>query len=75
MDEKSLYDECVEAGFDLDNHESDLYIKDCQAARTLLNQRGQKFERFLSAVDGSMWLDVPFVYQPFWDAKTKVGNG
>jgi len=71
---KTLYEECVEAGFDLDHHESDLYIKDCTAARALLSRRGgHYFETFISQIDGSMWLDVPFAYQPFWDAKTKAG--
>jgi hypothetical protein len=64
---KTLYDECLEAGFDLDHHESDLYIKDCQAVRTLLNQRGREFTQFTSQVDGKIWLDVTFAYQPYWD--------
>ena len=66
--EKTLYEECVEAGFDLDHHESDLYIKDCQAARTLLNQYGRQFTRFVSQIDGHRWWDVPVAYQPYWDA-------
>jgi hypothetical protein len=73
--EPTLYALCIEAGFEIDHHESDLYIKDCQAARTLLNQHGKKIEPFRSEKDGAMWLDVPFAYQPYWDEKTKVGSG
>lgn len=67
---KSLYELCVEAGLTIDHHESDLYIKDCTAARVLLSTHGQHFEIFLSEVDGVVWLDVLFAYQPYWDKPT-----
>jgi hypothetical protein len=71
---KTLYDSCVAAGLEMDHHESDLYLYDCPEAREILGQYNQKFEEFIDNIDGEDWLDVPFMYQPFWDAKTKVGN-
>ena len=68
--EPTLYDECVEANLELDHHESDLYIKDCTAARELLAKHNHTFETFTSQIDGAVWLDVPFAYQPYWDEKT-----
>ncbi len=69
MNIPTLYDECVKAEFELDHHESDLYIKDCQAARELLNRHNQTFTTFTSQLDNTRWLDVPFMYTPFWDNK------
>ena len=70
--EKTLYDECVEANLELDHHESDLYIKDCMTARLLLARYDDAFDTFISQIDGAVWLDVPFAYQPYWEEKTKV---
>lgn len=72
--DKSVYDLCIEFGFEIDHHESDLYIKDCQAARTLLNQRGQQYTCFTSQIDGHVWLDVPFAYMPFWTNAAAMRN-
>lgn len=67
---KNLYEACVEAKLEIDHHESNLYIKDCPVARALVYQYAYKLKLFSEG-----WLDVPFAYQPFWDAKTKVANG
>lgn len=72
INNKTLYDRCIEAGLKTDHHESTLYLKDCPVAREILGQYNQKFEEFIDNIDGENWLDVPFMYQPFWDAKTKV---
>jgi Zn-finger protein len=71
MSKNSLYSECVEAGLELDHHESDLYIKDCPKARELLDSRKIKFETFRCRFDGAVWLDAPFCYIPFWEALDK----
>lgn len=64
--QEGLYDACVQANLTLDNHESDLYIKDCPKARELLEQYGKSYYVFNSQVDDQLWLDVPFAYLPFW---------
>ncbi len=71
----SLFDELEAAGCQLDNHESDLYVRDTPEARAILNQHGQKFTTFTSDADGQRWLDVPFMYAPFWRKKGMTGNG
>ena len=67
MKTQTIYDECMEKGFEIDHHESDLYIKDCPKARELLDRHNQPFTSFISQIDGEAWLDVPFAYQPFWN--------
>ena len=66
----SLYTELKAAGVPLDHHESDLYAKDCTKAREIMKANGIKTTgAFCSQVDGYMWLEFPFMYEPFWDAK------
>jgi len=68
---KNIYEQCVAAGLEIDHHESDLYIKDCPAARDLLGKNEQNFDEFEDSKD-IKWLEVPFAYQPFWDKKAKI---
>jgi len=74
MDE--LYDDLLSAGCELDNHESDLYVKDTPMARDIIGLHqcmGEKrtVNRFKSSLDGSDWLDIPFAYLPWW--RRRVG--
>jgi hypothetical protein len=62
-----LYEDCVAAGLETDNHESDLYIKESPKARELLKIWGYDSpKRFISPIDGALWLDIPFMYSPWW---------
>ena len=70
----SIYNEITQAGIEIDHHESDLYIIDCPEARAILANHGKKqdgwnVQGFTSQIDGKKWLDIPFQYSPFWDAK------
>jgi len=67
----SLYTELRDAGCTLDSHESDLYVRDCTQARAILKANGCIGSIFRSEVDNQLWLDVPFMFEPFWDAKTR----
>lgn len=67
-----LYADCLAAGLETDNHESDLYIKDCTKARALLDKYGLPEKPFTSQIDGKSWLEVPFMYTPFWEKKKEV---
>lgn len=53
---------------EMDYHASDLYLKATPAAIALIEryQWKQNVTRFNSAIDGSVWLDVPFAYSPAW---------
>ena len=79
--ETNLYDDLFNAGCVLDHHESDLYVKADANALAILQRHGKGgYKRarkgdtfqlagcsmFRSQVDGEMWIDVPFAYQPFW---------
>ena len=68
----TIYKQAVAAGIEIDHHESDLYLKDCKESREVLTgyRFGCNVRRFVSQVDGAMWFDVPFAYDPFWAAKT-----
>jgi hypothetical protein len=66
---KTIYDECVDDKLEIDHHESDLYIKDCPAARALLEKYKCSFTEFEDLESGTKWLDIPFAYTPFWDKK------
>lgn len=76
----SIYSDMKAAGIPLENHESDLYVKDCKAARDILAEHDKKgkrvyqvdgwnVSRFTSQIDGAYWLDIPFDYEPWWQAK------
>lgn len=66
----SLCSELAAAGIPVDHHESDLYVKDGPAAREILSRHAPDgATRFTSQVDGQVWVEVPFAYEPFWDAR------
>lgn len=78
----TLYEGLVAAGVELDHHESDLYIRDCPAARRILREHGKLFEggrkhsgrlsSFMS--EGKLWFEVPFGYEPYFQpAKEQHG--
>lgn len=72
----SLYKQLRDGGHEIDNHESDLYVKATPEARAIVQAEQQRLkaagepqmavERFLSSVDGSEWLDIAFGFDPFW---------
>lgn len=62
----TLYEACLSAGLELDNHESDLYIRDTPEAQRLLLVYKAKAKPFRDAIDGERWIEVPFAYDPFW---------
>lgn len=67
---KDLYEDCVAAGLETDNHESDLYVKDCPKARELLKLWGyERPKSFISQIDNKIWLDIPFMYSPWWKTR------
>jgi hypothetical protein len=64
----SLYSELLAAGCELDNHESDLYVKVDAISRPIIerwNRRGLRCSLFISA--GCQWWDAPFAFDPWWN--------
>ena len=69
MTSADLYRHAVEQGLDRDSHASDLYLRVTPKAQALI--MAYKFRSnvttFKSQIDGSIWYDIPFAYQPFWE--------
>lgn len=69
---ETLFQKIVEAGIEFDNHESDLYVKNSKGVHAILEKfplNATNARPFKSEIDGEMWLDVPFAYEPFWIRK------
>jgi hypothetical protein len=69
MKDLSVYRELLEAGCDLDHHESDLYIRNTPEARDILaaRPRAKVRGRHFVGTDGNCWIEIPFAYDPFWE--------
>lgn len=73
MSTSDLYDQLVAIGAEIDNHESDLYVKATPEAVALVKASTSKsWAYFRSEVDGTSWIDVPFYYSPFWRARERA---
>lgn len=62
----SIYTEAVKLGVPLDNHESDLYMLVTIESSELLKLYPYKnnVTTFISNIDGDLWFDIPFAYDP-----------
>ncbi len=65
----TVYERLTAAGVPTDNHESDLYALATPVSRAIVAESGRSAATFRSAVDGKLWLDIPFAYDPFWESK------
>lgn len=80
LNRQSLYQAMVEAGCELDHHESDLYVKDTPAAVQILRDwrtsKGSQLymSRFISRVDATLWIEIPFAYDPWWEAAVRASR-
>lgn len=70
----SIYQKAKEIGIEIDSHETDLYLKDCQESRKLIEEYEFKnnVTKFRSQIDKCLWFDVPFAYDPAWEKRQKV---
>jgi len=76
-DRKSLYERLVEAGCETDSHQSDLYVRETEIAKQIIRDFESEGgitnkESFTSERDGQRWIDLPFAFKPFWDARSRV---
>jgi hypothetical protein len=70
----SVYEALVSAGCKIDSHESDLYVEATPIAEKIIAEHIGSGEihgatHFRSAVDGKLWADIPFAFEPFWKAR------
>jgi hypothetical protein len=73
----SLYQEIVAAKIPHDHHESDLYVPDNTDTRQILDRHPMSkgnAKRFKDNVTKTTWIDIPFAYDPFWEAAAKAAN-
>jgi hypothetical protein len=66
----TLYTDLIEAGQPVSNWQSDLYCPVNSATRELLNKHQLKATVFKNRVEGGLWYDVPFQFDPFWERRT-----
>jgi hypothetical protein len=69
-----LYQKFVDAGCEMDTHESDLYVKVTPESQAIVDgyEYANTVPTFISNIDQEKWFDIPFGNKPFWDAKTGV---
>lgn len=68
----TLYETLQSAGCEMDSHESDLYVRATAEATTILKRFPTQWENaraFTSQIDGKLWYDVPFAFQPWWERR------
>ena len=66
----TLYERAKAAELEMDNHESDLYLKDTPEARRIVGEwqaaTGIDGSITYFRCDGAQWIDIPFMFDPFW---------
>lgn len=74
MEETTLYAALVAAGIEISNHESDLYFPVTPESKAILarfplqKSNAKAFRNEAPPNVGQLWYDVPFAYEPFWEA-------
>lgn len=60
----------------IDHHESDLYILKTPESSAIIKayEFSTMVEEFLSPLDNRIWYDVPFAYEPYWEAVHNSGK-
>jgi hypothetical protein len=68
----TIFETVKKKGIPFSNHSSDLYIPVTPETRELISQ--YKFQQnvttFWNEVDGGRWYDIPFAYDPWWEARS-----
>ncbi len=67
----TLYQELKDAGCELDSHESDLYVLATAKAMLIVTKHPVGYSCFIGN-DGKRWLDLPFMYSPWWEHKKRA---
>ena len=66
----ALYQDLIEANIECSNWQSDLYFPVSEQSRNILAKypvQKASATTFKSNIDGKLWYDVPFAFEPFWD--------
>lgn len=65
----SLYTDLIEAGCEVSNWQSDLYVVKTDKAVEIFKRHGQKLSVFKSNADGRLMLEAHFQFDPFWERR------
>jgi hypothetical protein len=65
----SLYQDLVAANQEVSNWQSDLYTPATKEAKAIFAKHGQKLLSFKSNIDGSLMLEAPFQFDPYWQRR------
>ncbi len=68
----TIHETMKNLGVEISSHYSDLYVPVTEETRTALKNAKPKpyFGTFRSNIDGKMWFDISFAFDPYWE---KVG--
>ncbi len=69
---RSLHQQLLAAGVEVDSHESDLYAMVTPESSRIVEESGHSSTMFKSEKDGEMWYDLPFAFDPFWAKKQRT---
>jgi hypothetical protein len=61
----TIYEQLKAAGVPLSNHESNLYAKVTPESQRIIG-RVTTATVVHSRIDGELWYDIPFAYDPWW---------
>jgi len=63
----SIYTNLRDAGIPIDSYESDLYCKFTKESAEIVKDSGLKVHTFMNELDHTLWYDIPFMYDPWWE--------
>lgn len=69
-----IYQRMVDAGIEIDNHESDLYVPQNEDTQAIMLAADVRMVTFRSD-EGVICYDIPFAYLPYWEARKDQANG
>ena len=65
METRAIYDELKACGAEIDNHESDLYVRETPETTAIIaRHKPYVASRFYS--HGVLWVELPFEFAPWW---------
>ncbi len=69
----TIYEEVKKANLKTDHHCSDLYIPVNDVSKAIIDNYKNKSNvtTFTDNIDGELWYDIPFAYDPFFGVVTK----
>jgi len=68
-----IYNELKKENVPIGSHESDLYCKVTKVSKKIVERYVLKrsVRSFKNQIDGSLWFDIPFEYEPYYSRLNK----